>query len=253
MDEEIQELMEGAKDLGIELTSHQQKQFQDYSDIIEQWNSRINLVRVKSRDELMRVHMLDSLWCCKAFNPGWGTKLMDLGSGAGFPGIPLKICFPETNIYLLESQRKRGMFLQEVIRTLKLDNCFILTGRAEELARETQFRDSFTCVVARAVAPMITLVELALPFITIAGQLVALKGYAAEAELNEATFALEQLGGAVDRVIPYRFTEERGRYVVSIQKIQATPEKFPRRPGMPAKKPLMSRNENTNGRRITEQ
>jgi 16S rRNA (guanine527-N7)-methyltransferase len=241
MDDDIQGLVSGARQLGIEIGAVQQQQFKDYADLLIDWNRRVNLVRVRGPEELMRAHMLDSLWCSAAINLRESSLLLDIGSGAGFPGIPLKICFPEISLYLLESQQKRSLFLEETIKKLRLENCRVLTGRAEDLARNKIYREGFECVVARALAPMKILVELALPFLAIGGHLIALKGRAHEEEIVEASYALEQLGGAVDKVIPYRFTGENGRSVISIKKDMKTPERYPRRSGIPAKKPLLEK------------
>ncbi len=241
MDNDIQELVAGARGLGIELSPEQQRQFQEYADLLLEWNRRVNLVRVRGREELMRAHMLDSLWCSAATDLRENLRLLDIGSGAGFPGIPLRICFPGTRLYLLESQQKRSLFLAEAISRLGLENCKVLTGRAEELARKETYRESFACVVARALAPMTVLAELALPFVATGGHLIALKGSSAGEEIAEASYALELLGGVVERVITYRFPGEKGRNVVSIKKVAPTPEHYPRRSGMPAKRPLQEK------------
>ena len=241
MDTEIKDLVAGARGLGIEIGPVQQRQFQDYADLLLEWNRRMNLVRVRGREELMRAHMLDSLWCSAAKELRGNLRLLDIGSGAGFPGIPLRICFPELKLCLLESQQKRSLFLAETIRRLGLENSMVLTGRAEELARKEPYRDGFDCVVARAVAPMTVLVELAVPFVAVGGNLIALKGGAAEEEIAGAAYALEQVGGAIERAIPYRFSGENGRCVISIKKVVPTPERYPRRPGIPAKRPLLEK------------
>jgi 16S rRNA (guanine527-N7)-methyltransferase len=241
MDLEIKELVAGARGLGIEIGPVQQRQFQDYADLLLEWNRRMNLVRVRGREELMRAHMLDSLWCSSAIDLRGNLRMLDIGSGAGFPGIPLRICFPELKLFLLESQQKRSLFLAEAIRRLGLDNSMVLTGRAEELARKETYRESFACVVARAVAPMTVLAELAIPFVAKGGQLIALKGGTAEEEIAGAAYAVEQVGGVIERVIPYRFPGENGRSVISIKKVVPTPERYPRRSGIPAKRPLLEK------------
>jgi 16S rRNA (guanine527-N7)-methyltransferase len=241
MDDDIQELVAGARGLGIELTAEQKQQFKDYADLLLEWNQRVNLVRVGGREELMRVHMLDSLWCSVAPDLRRASRRLDIGSGAGFPGIPLQICFPETNLCLLESQQKRSLFLTAVTKRLGLENCQVLTGRAEDLARDKSYRAVFGCVVSRALAPLATLVELAIPFLAVGGCLIALKGSAARGEINEAAYALDALGGTVERVITYCFPGEQGRNVVAIKKVASTPERYPRRSGIPAKRPLLEK------------
>jgi len=238
---EMQELAAGAARLGIEIDAGKRRQLEDYADLLLEWNRKLNLVRVRSRAELLRLHVLDSLWCRAAIDPEGGLSLLDIGSGAGFPGIPLKICFPGLSVRLLEAQQRRSLFLQEAIARLGLDDCTVLTARAEDLARSGSYRESFDCAAARAVAPLATLVELALPLVKTGGSFVALKGSAAGEEIAEAAYALDVLGGAVERVIPYGFPGERGRNVVGIRKIADTPERYPRRAGMPAKRPLLQR------------
>jgi 16S rRNA (guanine527-N7)-methyltransferase len=241
MDDGIQELVAGARELGIELGTEQQRQFNDYANLLLDWNQRINLVRVRERKELMRVHMLDSLWCSAGTDLEGCRRLLDIGSGAGFPGIPIKICFPEAIIYLLESQQKRSLFLKEAIERLELKKCQVITGRAEELAHSKVYREEFDCVMSRAVAPMKTLAELALPFVIPGGYLIALKGSAAAEEIAEASYALGLMGGAVEQVISYCFPGEKGRNVVSIKKVASTPEQYPRRSGVPSKRPLLEK------------
>lgn len=241
MDDDIEVLVAGARGLGIELSQEQQRQFQEYADLLLEGNRRMNLVRVHGREELMQAHMLDSLWCSAAADLRENLRLLDIGSGAGFPGIPLRICFPELKLDLLESQQKRSLFLSEAIKRLGLENCKVLAGRAEDLARNETNRESFDCVVARALAPMTVLAELAIPFVAMSGHLIALKGGSAGVEIAEASYALELLGGALERVIPYRFPGENGRNVVSIKKVTPTPENYPRRSGIPAKRPLLEK------------
>lgn len=240
-EESLQELVEGARELGVEIDRERQQQLADYADLLLDWNQRINLVRVNSREELLRAHLLDSLWCSAAVDLRGELRLLDIGSGAGFPGIPLQISWPALRVSLLESQQKRSLFLAEAVRRLGLANCTVLTGRAESLARERAYREAFDCAVARAVASLAVLVELALPFVAPGGRFVALKGSAAWAEISDAEYALQQLGGAVERVIPYRFPGEQGRNVVCIKKVASTPERYPRRIGIPAKRPLLAR------------
>jgi 16S rRNA (guanine527-N7)-methyltransferase len=182
--------------------------------------------------------MLDSLWCSSVIDLKEAAPLLDLGSGAGLPGIPLKICFPEASLSLLESQQKRCLFLKEAISRLELEDCEVLNGRAEDLAHERNYREKFGCVTSRALAQMSTLAELALPFVAQDGHLVALKGSAAEEEIVKASYALDLMGGVVERVITYHFPGEKGRNVVSVKKIKPTPENYPRRPGIPTKRPL---------------
>ncbi|MDH7577669.1 MAG: 16S rRNA (guanine(527)-N(7))-methyltransferase RsmG [Bacillota bacterium] len=240
----IEFLVAGARQLGIILDPRQQSQFQNYLEILLEWNKRMNLVRFRTREELIRNHFLDSLWCTAGCSFENGRRVLDLGSGAGFPGIPLSISFPGLKVFLLEAQRKRCVFLREACRLLELSNCTILAGRAEKLAHLPHLRATFERVVVRALARLVVIVEFALPFLTCGGFLVALKGRDVEEELKEAGNALKILGGEIARVIPYRFPGETGRHVVVVHKTAQTPAPYPRRPGLPERRPLYGVQEN---------
>jgi len=232
-------LVDGARELGIILDEEKQKQFEKYALLIEKWNKRINLVRFHERVELFRSHFLDSLWCSKGCEFNRGPKLFDLGSGAGFPGIPLKICFPGIHLVLLEAQRKRCLFLREAVENLGLDNCSVIQGRAEEIAYEEKYRGVFDCVVVRALSSLPVLLELGLPFLAPGGKLVALKGRNVEKEIESSQHACDLIGGEFIASMPYKLREENGRHVVVYRKIGETPHHYPRRPGIPEKKPLV--------------
>lgn len=238
MDQELEILVAGARELGIVLGPEQQGQFCLYAELLLEWNKKTSLVRIRSLAELFRSHFLDSLWCAAGCAFRDGHRLLDLGSGAGFPGIPLKISFPGVQVFLLEAQRKRCAFLREVCRALELDTCTVLAGRAEDLGRLPGLRAAFDRVVVRALARLPVVLELGLPFLQPGGLLVALKGRDVERELEEARAALEVLGGEVARVVPYRFPGEVGRHVVVIGKVAPTPDGYPRRAGLPARRPL---------------
>ncbi|MGB9793307.1 MAG: 16S rRNA (guanine(527)-N(7))-methyltransferase RsmG, partial [Thermacetogeniaceae bacterium] len=156
---EVMALVDGAKSIGINMDEEKIEMFLQYERILEEWSERINLVRFRDREELYRSHFLDSLCCAKGAELCEGVRFIDIGSGAGFPGIPLKICFPETTVYLLESQKKKCMFLEAVVEKLGLKECFVVNKRAEVYARE-EGRSSFDVVVSRAVASVAVLLEL---------------------------------------------------------------------------------------------
>jgi 16S rRNA (guanine527-N7)-methyltransferase len=239
MDEAVNILQSEAQLLGLRLEERELGLFDNYYQLLALWNEKMNLVRFRDRLEVYRVHFLDSLWCTVALELKAGSRVIDIGSGAGLPGIPLKICYPESVFYLLEAQQKRCRFLSEVRDSLELKACCILNGRAEDQGHDQEMRASYDYAVMRAVARMSTLVELALPFLKEGGSLVAMKGIEAEREVKEAQFAIRTLGGEIERIIPYRFTNEVGRHVIAIKKIRETPALYPRRNGIPAKRPLV--------------
>lgn len=236
--DEIKALLNDAQILGITIKEEQIRKFREYEKILEEWNRKINLVSFKDKKELYRSHFLDSLWCVKGGEFNQVSRVIDVGSGAGFPGIPLKICFPYIQMFLLEAQRKRSIFLQETIKELKIKDCFVLNCRAEDLAHDREYRESFKYAVVRAVASLPVILELTLPFLEIGGRVIALKGRDAENEVGSAEYACQLLGGQLLDIVPYKVREEEGRNVVIYKKIKETPSCYPRRSGIPQKRPL---------------
>lgn len=233
-------LVNGARELGIEIEPGSLEKFILYAELILEWNKKFNLVRVRRIEDLFQDHFLDSLWSSKGFAIGEIDNLLDLGSGAGLPAIPLKICFPKLRVIMVESQRKRCRFLEEVINVLQLEECQVIWERSELLAHNQQYRERFECVTARALAPLNVLLELGLPFLKCGGRLIALKGRAVDEEVATAQYALDELGARVEEIIPYCFQGEIGRHVVIVRKEVLTPDTYPRRPGIPAKRPLVA-------------
>lgn len=233
-------LLEGARSLGIAIDREKMEKFLEYERLLEEWNAKLNLVRYKGRMELYTAHFLDSLWCAGVAGFPAGAKVLDLGSGAGLPGIPLKICFPEASVYLLESQKKKCLFLEAAVEKLGLKGCFVVNRRAEIYARDEK-RGFFDVVVSRAVASLAVLLELALPLLSEGGRMVALKGRDIEEEVRDAEHACEVLGGRLVEVVPYSVAGADRRHAVAYEKVGATPEEYPRRPGMPQKRPLTRR------------
>lgn len=239
--DELMILIKGAGELGIEIDEKKVRQFRIYQQLLEKWNRRINLMRYGSSEELYRSHFLDSLWCSA---PGFfkrGALAVDIGSGAGLPGIPLKICFPGVDMHLLESQQKRVGFLNQVIGELELDGCQVIAGRAESIGRSEEYRGYYDIAVSRAVASLPVLVELSLPLLKRCGVMVALKGRKAEEEIKQAEYAIEKLGGELLGTWKYHFEGEEGRSVVVVKKVMETPDEFPRREGIPEKRPLIKK------------
>ena len=240
----MEKLITGAKKLGLQLSSRQLDQFQIYYQELIDLNQRVNLTKITDYAEVQIKHFLDSLTVTLAFKPPINKSdlyVIDVGTGAGIPGLPLKIVFPEMKLVLLEATVKKAAFLHHLYPKLELDNVEIVVGRAEEVARLTQYREKFDIVLARGVAPLPTLVELTLPFCTVGGSFIAQKKGAVDLEISQAARAIGLLGGKlreVKKVELTEFTDER-RLVV-IDKISASPPKYPRRPGVPARRPLIS-------------
>ena len=235
-------LASGARELGIELDEAQIARFQLYHGEILSWNRRANLTRVTDLDEVQTRHFIDSLSVVRGLRRGAlgaGTKLIDVGSGAGLPGIPLKIAFPALALVLLEANGKKAAFLEMLARTLDLDGVTVVRSRAEEAGHREDLRETFDVVVSRAVAPLPVLAELTLPLCRVGGVAVALKGADVSDELDRAGSATTMLGGGVSRI--HTITPPGGdvaRSLVVTGKVTPTPDKFPRRPGIPAKRPL---------------
>ncbi len=243
----MQLLSQGAMTLGICLSSGQLEQFELYYQELAEWSKRINLTAITGYDETQVRHFLDSLTVCLPFRepsvpmdglPGV-SSVVDVGSGAGFPGLPLKLVFPEIELHLVESVGKKAAFLEHVTGLLGLAGVTVHNERAEALARRTELREAFDLALVRGVARLSLLLEYALPFGRIGGRTLALKHGGLEGELAEADFALTELGGRAAGVFPVTLEGlTDNRVVASFEKIAPTPGRYPRRPGIPAKRPL---------------
>lgn len=198
---------------------------------------RQRLVGEKTAEQIIRKHFYDSLYLL-AVTPLRPGKLLDLGTGAGLPGLPLKICLGDTPLYLLDANRRKMAFLKRACAELGLQEVFFMAGRAEELARQEQYRESFSCVVSRAVAETAVLVELALPFVRESGELWLYKGPQGDMELERAAPAIRTCGGTPAGKHPYRLLTGEKRILLLVKKISPTPNLYPRRTGKPARKPL---------------
>lgn len=236
-------LIAGAKDLGIPLTPQHLQIFEIYTQELIKWNQHFNLTAITDKEGIQVRHFLDSLSCLRAINSSnqvRGKHLIDVGTGAGFPGIPLKIFYPGLHLTLLEATAKKVRFLEHMVELLKLENVIILHERAETLGQDAQHRERYDWVVARAVAEMPILAEYLLPLAKVSGRVLAQKGENAPAEVQRGEFAIKTFGGHIRQLIPIGL---RGlaetRYLVLIDKVASTPSNYPRRPGMPTKKPVM--------------
>ncbi|RJQ27389.1 MAG: 16S rRNA (guanine(527)-N(7))-methyltransferase RsmG [Peptococcaceae bacterium] len=225
--------------MGIYLTAEQMKSFRLYFDLLREENKHLNLTTVIKAKEVAIKHFLDSLSCLRAVPFEGRMKVLDVGTGAGFPGIPLKICRPELMVTLLESIEKKAGFLGKVIRELHLAGVEVIRARAEDFGGGKGHREEFDRVVARAVARLSVLAEYCLPAVKERGFFVAMKGAAPEGEIEEAGKAIMELGGVVKEVFHLNlpFTGE-DRNLVLIEKVRPTPLRYPRRTGIPLKRPL---------------
>jgi 16S rRNA (guanine527-N7)-methyltransferase len=223
----------------MELSTKQREQFAKYYRSIREMNQVMNLTTITEEHEVYVKHFYDSLTLAKVVPLSEVDAMIDIGTGAGFPGIPLKIAFPHLKIVLLDSLKKRVDFLQSVVTQLALDGITCIHGRAEELAHHKAYRQSFSLATARAVARLNVLVEYGLPFVKVGGTFVAMKGSVIQEEVKEATRALHILGRAVVESTSFDLPEEMGsRHLLVIKKRASSPNTFPRKAGIPKKQPL---------------
>jgi 16S rRNA (guanine527-N7)-methyltransferase len=239
----MEQLVAGARAWGLELTPEQVAAFQVYYEELVAWNRRVNLTSITEYEEVQTKHFLDSLSCLQVLHDlSASPSCIDIGAGAGFPGLPLKIVMPQMRLTLLESTGKKVDFLEHVVAKLRLLEAAVVGGRAEELGRQTEVRESFDVAVARAVASLSVLVEYALPLVRVGGVFVAQKGGEVEDEVNAAGSAITLLGGELTEVRAVEVPElDAPRSLVVMAKVSPTPQKYPRRPGIPAKRPLRGR------------
>lgn len=232
-------LREGAAALGIPLSPEELAQFAVYEQELLDWNQRINLTATSDPREIAVKHILDSLTCFLAVPIGAGMRVLDVGTGAGFPGMVIRIHAPDTSVVLLDSTRKKLLFLEHLARVLGLTGVETVHARAEDAGRDRRYRERFDLVVARAVAELRVLLELCLPFVRVGGAFLALKGPRGDAEVDPAGRALTILGGEVERVVPLSLPFGAGeRRLILVRKRRPTPPAYPRSAGVPARKPL---------------
>lgn len=223
----------------IFLSTEQKEQFLTYYEMLVDKNKVMNLTAITDFDEVMKKHFVDSLSMIKAVDLSKELRIVDIGTGAGFPGIPLKIAFPNLKITLIDSLNKRILFLEEVIERLNLYDIDALHGRAEDYAKQDQMREKFDICVSRAVANLSTLSEYCLPFVRLNGSFISYKSEKIGEELNNACNAIEILGGRLKKQVDFYLPEsDLYRNIVVIEKMKQTPKKYPRKAGTASKNPL---------------
>ena len=233
------ELASAAAAYGLSLRDAQLAQFQKYYELLISWNEKINLTAITEPREVAVKHIVDSLSAYDAALFGDGAPVIDVGTGAGFPGIPLKILRPDLRLTLLDSLQKRVGFLREVVSALGLAQTECVHARAEEAARQKTYRERFDVAVSRAVARLAVLAEYTLPFVRLGGSFFALKGAKYREETQEAGAALKLLGGGLPEIRPVKLPGlDDARAIVRIEKLRPTPAAYPRKAGTPEKKPL---------------
>ena len=232
-------LEEGCRELGITLDEIQKKQFTDFYEYLVEKNKVMNLTGITEFQEVLVKHFLDSLACVKAVDMSRIKRIMDIGTGAGFPGVPLKITFPHLEACLLDSLKKRVNFLEETFQMLKLENITVIHGRAEEYAKNKQYRETYDLCVSRAVSNLATLSEYCLPYVKTGGYFISYKSGTVQEEAEQAQKAVKILGGKIQDVVYFQLPDsEIQRSLVVIEKIKATPGRYPRKAGTPLKEPL---------------
>ncbi len=223
--------------ISVELSEKQLEQFRMYYEMLVEKNKVMNLTGITEWDEVLEKHFLDSISLIRVINLRQNISVIDMGTGAGFPGIPLKIAFPELKVTLADSLNKRVLFLQEVIDALGLEDIEAIHGRAEDLARDKNYRECYDLSVSRAVANLSTLSEYCLPFVKIGGQFISYKSGEIEEEVLSSKSAIFLLGGKIKDTVKFELGES-GRSFIVIDKVKGTPKTYPRKAGTPSKKPL---------------
>jgi len=236
---DISQFQQQLEQKGISLSNEQLQQFERYYELLVQWNEKMNLTSITEKKEVYLKHFYDSISAAFYFDFSKPLSICDVGAGAGFPSIPLKICFPHLHISIVDSLKKRITFLEHLASELKLTNVAFYHDRAETFGKNKEFRESFDLVTARAVARLSVLSELCLPLVKVEGHFLALKASSAEEELEKAQKAVKTLGGTLEEMNNFSLPiEESERNIIVIRKDRPTPKKYPRKPGTPNKMPL---------------
>lgn len=232
-------LERGLRPYGLILEPEAANRFERYMSLLLEWNRYMNLTAITDENEIVKKHFIDSASCLSIAGVRGASRRIDVGTGAGFPGLPMAILDPGGTWVLADALTKRVKFLEAVVETLGLEGVEAIHGRAEELGRNPAYREAFDLVVSRAVAHLTVLSEYCLPFASVGGLFVAMKGPKAAKEVRESEKAIRLLGGRVRECVSIESSfDEWGHQIIVIEKIHPTPDRYPRRPGQPAKKPI---------------
>lgn len=237
---EFYDLLKSAcDDIGVEFDEKKYNQFIKYKELIQEWNQKVNLTAITEDEEIIKKHFIDSIKLLKFNKIDGNSKIIDIGTGGGFPGIPLKIVMPNIKITLLDSLRKRVSFLELVTKELGLTDVEPIHGRAEDFAQQEKYREKYDFAVSRAVANMTVLSELCIPFVKVNGYFLPLKGPAIDDEMRDASNAIAILGCKVEKIIDVVVEDSDLKHnLVIVKKFKNTPKKYPRKAGMVTKNPL---------------
>jgi len=232
-------LSQAAQQINISLEEKQLQQFLKYKELLLEWNEKMNLTAITDEREIILKHFIDCISVLSVYTPGEKAALIDVGTGAGFPGVPLKIAVPSLRVTLLDSLNKRINFLNELTESLKLKDVECIHSRAEEAGKNKLYREKYDVCVSRAVANLATLAEYCLPFVKVGGEFISLKGPDVEEELNSSKKAIKTLGGEITgvKVINIPFTDIN-HSIVMIKKVRQTPAQYPRKAGTASKEPI---------------
>lgn len=224
---------------GLRFDKNKYLQFMDYKNLLQEWNKKINLTAIIEDDDIIKKHFIDCIKIFRVDSLKQAKKIIDVGTGAGFPGIPIKIMMPQINVTLLDSLNKRLIFINEVINKLELSDINTLHGRAEDYGINIIYREKYDVAVSRAVANLAVLAEFCLPFVKVGGYFVAMKGPGIEEEIVKGKAAISRLGGKIEHIckVPIEGTDFNHNLVV-VRKIKATKGEFPRKAGIVVKNPL---------------
>lgn len=233
----FKEMQEKSTGLGVRFFMEQAEQFFEYMNLLIEWNEKMNLTAITEPSEIIQKHFVDSLTILNRIEDN--QKVVDVGTGAGFPGIPLAIMNPKLEITLVDSLNKRLVFLQEVINKLKLKNIEIVHARAEDFGQNKNYREKFDIATSRAVANLSTLSEYLLPLVKVNGKCICMKASDVDEEIEEAKKAIDVLGGKISKIDKFNLPQsDIGRTIIEIKKEKVTPNKYPRKAGTPSKEPI---------------